>query len=80
VMTHSLFSATYRRMELTSNIISPRAIHTTTTLISIVSGCIGLWSHQQCMSVPLTPQPCQFEVSLVLLILVIQKGIGEISK
>jgi hypothetical protein len=27
VLTHSLFTTTQRRMELTSNIISPRAIH-----------------------------------------------------
>jgi hypothetical protein len=27
VLTHSLFTATHRRMELTSNIINPRAIH-----------------------------------------------------
>ena len=27
MLTHSLFTATHRRTELTSNIISPRAIH-----------------------------------------------------
>jgi hypothetical protein len=29
VLTHSFFSTTHRRMKLTSNIISPRAIHNT---------------------------------------------------
>jgi hypothetical protein len=38
VLTHSLFSATHRRTELTSNIISPRGVHNSLALVGNHTG------------------------------------------
>ena len=43
MLTHSLFTTTHRRTELTSNIISPRAIHNKLVMgISPVSSLLFL--------------------------------------
>ena len=41
----------------------------------IQRGCTSLHSHQQCRSVPFSPQPLQHKLSLVFLILAIFKGV-----
>jgi hypothetical protein len=43
VLTHSLFTTTHRRIELTSNIISPRAIHNTWPLFLVLICLAQLW-------------------------------------
>ena len=52
MLTHSLFTTTHRRTELTSNIISPRVSHNTDTNLSALRNWVkvldfllyGLWS------------------------------------
>ena len=59
VLTHSLFAATHRRMELTSNIISPRAIHNSLSVEVLKLDGGYMWLH--CLPLdpfPLTGLPC----------------------